>query len=307
MIKEYKEFLESEVKDIMREIITERISFEINGVLDQIFNKNNNSDELAEKISFLENQNKDLLNELEAEKEAHKKDVELYKKQIENLENKILPTESEKYIKKDEAEIIEKEKDVSNTEPLKENSEEEPFKITKKDFSENIETIEEIKDGTKVDPSKGPIEEQEKVFMNFGDRKLAAIEAKKIRFSDFKNSYDNLTCLAKADLAKKYKALVMKLKDSYFDVDRVLLNSVICEISGIKKSMLLEISKELFDENIIKEQLQYNNEKDVNLIFALLLHKLEIKSEDLNKKLNEKLEKTGFVYSNKNYLPFIID
>ena len=99
----------------------------------------------------------------------------------------------------------------------------------------------------------------------------------------------------------------MKLKDSYYDVNRILINSVICELAGIKKSMLLEISRELFTEDVIKEQRQYKNEKDVNLIFALYLRKTGIKSEDLNRKLNEKLEKTNFIYSDKNYLPFIVD
>ena len=408
MRKDYSEFLESELKEITAKVLNERINLEINGILDQIFKSGNNlnaktgktSEELAEKIKFLENQNKDLLNELEAEKEAHKKSNELNEKTNSLLSDTIValetvgPVEEDQEdtrlkdeLKKVKADLLKSDEKLKNTinesaeavEELKrdlEASEKEKNKLSEKikklefyvkqieegkikagtpkkvEEEENSETLEDIsrdflepkkqepvkkekkvkkvedvkadlKEAEQGEPAKEedpePVEnvkeeskpaentENKQSFMEMGNRKLAAYEAKKIRFNDFKNSYDNLPSLANPQLAKKYKALVMKLKDSYFDVNRILLNSVICEIAGIKKSMLLEISRELFDEDVIKKQGQYKNEKDVNLIFALYLHKTKIKSEDLNKKLNEKLEKTNFVYSDKNYLPFITE
>lgn len=414
MRKDYSEFLESELKEITTKVLNERINSEINGILDQIFKSGNNlnaktgktSEEMAEKIKFLENQNKDLLNELEAEKVAHKKSNELNEKTNSLLSDTIIaletvgPVDEEQEdaslkdeLEKVKADLLKSDEKLKNTinesadavEDLKkdlEASEKEKTKLSEKlkklefyvkqieegkikvgtpekvEEIKSIETLEDIskdflgtekqeafKEEKKVEKAElaeefkadlekkdaesvkeedpEPIEnvkeeskpaentekkkEEKQSFMEMGNRKLAAYEAKKLRFNDFKNSYDSLPSLANPQLAKKYKALVMKLKDSYFDVNRILLNSVICEIAGIKKSMLLEISRELFDEAIIKEQGQYKNEKDVNLIFALYLHKTKIKSEELNKKLNEKLEKTNFVYSDKNYLPFITE
>ena len=393
MRKDYSEFLESELKEITAKVLNERINLEINGILDQIFNGGNNlnakmgktSAEMAERIRFLENQNKDLLNELEAEKKAHKESNELNKKNISLLSDTIVALETvgpddekediirqmeednersrkelEKFKKqgaeldatlkrtlhessdaiddlKKELEETEKEKNklsekLKKLEFYVKQIEEGKIKVGVPETVENNESVdtlesisenvlkpkkkESIKEDKKPDareslndkvkePAEEIKEEEKQNFMEMGNRKLAAYEAKKLRFNDFKNSYDSLPSLADPKLAKKYKALVMKLKDSYYDVNRILINSVICELAGIKKSMLLEISRELFTEDVIKEQRQYKNEKDVNLIFALYLHKTKIKSEDLNRKLNEKLEKTNFTYSDKNYLPFI--